>query len=114
MIALSAPPRRRTEWPRGNPPSARQRELRAGSEGGVAADLGVEARKPVEHGVPYSANTVLTEYWDRISAPNGDEWLVVSNEVRDPEYLSSPFITSTHFKKEADGAKWSPSQCTSK
>jgi hypothetical protein len=64
------------------------------------------------NGVPYSAKTVLTEYYDRITAPNGDDWLVVSTEVRDPEYLSSPFITSTHFKKQADAKGWSPEPCS--
>jgi hypothetical protein len=64
------------------------------------------------NGVPYSANTVLTEYYDRITAPNGDDWLVVSTEVKDPAYLSSPFITSTHFKKQADAKGWSPEACS--
>jgi hypothetical protein len=67
-----------------------------------------------KNGVPYGANTVLTEYWDRISAPNGDEFLVVSTEVRDPQYLSSPFITSTHFKKEADAKGWMPEACSAR
>jgi len=66
------------------------------------------------NGVPYSANTVLTEYYDRISAPNGDDWLVVSTEVRDPQYLSSPFITSTHFKKQTDAKGWMPEACSAK
>jgi hypothetical protein len=66
------------------------------------------------NGVPYSANTVLTEYYDRITAPNGDDWLVVSTEVKDPEYLSSPFITSTHFKKQADAKGWSPEPCSAR
>ena len=67
-----------------------------------------------KNGVPYGANTVLTEYYDRISAPNGDEWLVVSTEVKDPQYLSSPFITSTHFKKQADARGWMPEACSAK
>ena len=67
-----------------------------------------------KNGVPYSANTVLTEYYDRISAPNGDEWLVVSTEVRDLQYLSAPFITSTHFKKQADAKGWMPEACSAK
>ncbi len=67
-----------------------------------------------KNGVPYSGDTVLTEYYDRISAPNGDEWLVVSTEVKDPQYLSAPFITSTHFKKEADAGKWMPGPCSAR
>lgn len=66
-----------------------------------------------KNGVPYSANTVLTEWYDRISDPSG-EWLVVSTEVRDPQYLSSPFITSTHFKKQADAKGWMPEACSAK
>jgi hypothetical protein len=67
-----------------------------------------------KNGVPYSASTVLTEWYDRVSAPNGDEWLVVSTEVKDPQYLSSPFITSTHFKKQADAKGWMPEACSAK
>jgi hypothetical protein len=67
-----------------------------------------------KNGPPYSANTVLTEYYDRISAPNGDEWLVVSTEVRDPRYLTSPFITSTHFKKQSDAKGWMPEACAAR
>jgi hypothetical protein len=67
-----------------------------------------------KNGVPYSANTVLTEWYDRIPAPNGDTWLVVSTEVRDPQYLTMPFITSTHFKKLPDASGWDPQPCSSK
>jgi len=67
-----------------------------------------------KNGAPYGADTVLTEYYDRITADNGDEWLVVTTEVRDPQYLSTPFITSTHFKKQADAKGWMPEPCSSK
>jgi len=65
------------------------------------------------NGVPYSENASLTEYFDRFPAPNGDEWLVVTTIVSDPRYLTQDFVTSTHFKKEPDGAKWSPAPCRS-
>lgn len=67
-----------------------------------------------KNGVPYSGNTVLTEYYDRTNENNGDSWLIVSTIVDDPQYLRQQFITSTHFKKEADGSKWSPSPCTAR
>ncbi len=55
-------------------------------------------------GVPYSANAVVTEYWDTPpKEANGDQWLIVTTIVEDPMYLNQPFITSSHFKKEADG-----------
>jgi hypothetical protein len=65
------------------------------------------------NGVPYSTATTLTEWYDRISDPSG-EWLVVSTEVRDPQYLSQPFITSTHFKRQADAKGWMPVTCSSR
>ena len=64
-----------------------------------------------KNGVPYSASATLTEYYDRFAAPNGDDWLVVTTIVSDPTYLNQDFVTSTHFKKEADGAKWAPAPC---
>jgi hypothetical protein len=63
------------------------------------------------NGVPYSADTTLTEYYDRFAAPNGDEWLVVTTIVEDPQYLTGRFITSSHFRREKDRSKWNPKPC---
>ena len=67
-----------------------------------------------KNGVPYSGNATLTEFYDRTKEENGDFWLVVTTIVDDPQYLQQPFITSTHFKLESDGSKWSPSPCTAR
>jgi hypothetical protein len=67
-----------------------------------------------KNGVPYSADAVLTEYYDRITAPNNDQWLVVTTEVKDPQYLTTPFVTTTHFKLMADATGWDPQPCTAK
>ena len=65
-----------------------------------------------KNGVPYSANATITEYFDKVGPePNGDVILLVRTVVDDPKYLQLPFITSTHFKLEKDGAKWTPSPC---
>ena len=64
-----------------------------------------------KNGVPYSDQTLLTEYYDRFATPGGDEWLVVTTVVSDPRYLNQDFITSSHFKREPNGAKWDPSPC---
>src|SRR5256885_1573099 len=29
----------------------------------------------------------------------------------DPKYLNQQYLTSTHFKREQDASKWSPSNC---
>ena len=65
-----------------------------------------------KNGVPYSANTSMTEYYHRVTAPNGDIWLTIVTEVTDPENLRVPFVQSTHFKKLPDGASFSPEPCS--
>jgi hypothetical protein len=63
------------------------------------------------NGVPYSENAVITEHFTRFTHPEAGDWLVVTTIVEDPRYLAQPFITSSNFKKEADGSKWSPAPC---
>jgi hypothetical protein len=63
------------------------------------------------NGVPYSENATMTEHFDRFATPGGDQWLVVTTIVNDPTYLTAEFVTSSHFKKEPTGVKWSPSPC---
>jgi hypothetical protein len=67
-----------------------------------------------KNGVPYSENATVTEYFDRHSESNGDEWFTVTTIVDDSKYLAQPFITSTHFKKERDASKWYPAPCKAK
>jgi hypothetical protein len=68
-----------------------------------------------KNGVPYGAGTTLTEYFDRTYEPNGDSLLIVTTIVEDPEYLTGPFYTSTHFKRLADtGPGWNPTPCEAK
>ena len=63
------------------------------------------------NGVPYSEDTTMTEFFDRFAAPDGAEWLVVTTVVNDPKYLAQEFVTSTHFRREANAAKWDPTPC---
>ena len=67
-----------------------------------------------KNGVPYSGNAILTEYFHRTLEPNGDSWLIVTTLVEDQQYLTQPFQTSTHFKKQADSSGWDPTPCTSR
>ena len=67
-----------------------------------------------KNGVPYSANAVVTEYYNVLSEPSGDTWLIVTNTVDDPEFLTQPFVTSSHFKKLSDGSSWKPVACTAR
>jgi hypothetical protein len=36
---------------------------------------------------------------------------VVTTVVNDPRYLNQDFVTSTHFRRESNGAKWDPTPC---
>jgi hypothetical protein len=67
-----------------------------------------------KNGVPYSSNAVVTEYFDAVKEPDGEQFLIVKTLVDDPQYLAQEFITSTHFKKEPDGSKWRPTACSAR
>jgi len=66
-----------------------------------------------KNGAPYSANTVVKEFFDLSRERNGDTWFVVTTVVEDPTYLTEPFVTSTNFKKQSDATGWNPSPCLS-
>ena len=89
---------------------------RCGGRGAQGGDLKVTTTNMTggwvrKNGVPYSENAILTEYYDHFTAPNGDDWFTVTTIVEDPKYFTQAFVTTTHFKKEPDGSKWSPSPC---
>jgi hypothetical protein len=103
---------------RGGPPAGAPAGPRGGSLKVVTNHLSPGYLR--KNGVPYSANTLLTEYYDRTNETDGNSYLIITTVVEDPQYLGSPqnpngqFITSTHFKREPDGSKWSPSPCAAK
>ena len=63
-----------------------------------------------KNGLPYSENATLTEYFDRHD-DFGSEWFTVLSVLEDQRYLVSPFVTTTHFKREPNPAKWNPQPC---
>jgi hypothetical protein len=63
------------------------------------------------NGVGYSENAEVTELFDRYAMPNKDEWFTVTTIVHDPMYFAEDVVVSSHFKREADGSKWSPAPC---
>ena len=66
-----------------------------------------------KNGVPYSENAVLTEHWDLYKRPNGEQWLTITTQVDDPQYLRTARLTAPIFRKEPNGAKWDPTPCSS-
>jgi hypothetical protein len=96
-------------------------ELAGGRRGGPPAGgslkvvtTGLRAGYLRKNGYPYSDKATVTEYYDRVSESNGDSWLIVTTIVNDPVYLAQEFVTSTHFRKQANAAGWNPQPCTAK
>jgi hypothetical protein len=67
-----------------------------------------------KNGVPYSENAVLTEHWDYYKRPNGEEWLTITTQLEDSEYLPNVRLTAPIFRKEPNGSKWDPTPCSAR
>jgi hypothetical protein len=63
------------------------------------------------NGVPFSANTSLVEYFDVITEPGGEMWLINDAIITDPAYLVRSVKRSTHLRKQADDKGWDPQPC---
>ena len=68
----------------------------------------------LKNGIPYSAGATLTEYYDRITTPGGDEWLMVTIIVEDMLYLNSPYVTSVQYRRLPDAEGWNPTPCSAR
>ena len=102
-------------WDRSDSPMARGGFFPGAAARGGSLKVSTTRMRPGylrRNGVPYSADAVMTEYFDRFDLPNGDALLVVSTELVDPTYLATPFWTSTHFKKQNDASGWNPRPCS--
>lgn len=103
-------------WERPAPPAVGQ----GGYDASVTAaggTLRVETRHHTggwlrKNGVPYSEDARIVEFFDRWPGPDGAQWMSVTTRVEDPANLEVPFVTSSHFRKEANDAKWRPKPCT--
>lgn len=66
-----------------------------------------------KNGVPYGEKAVVTEYFQRTPETYGRTYMIVTTIVEDPEFLTGPFITSSHFEKLPDTNNgWDPSPCS--
>ena len=73
----------------------------------------MKAGYATRNGVPFSADAVVTEYFNVYSDIDGASWLVVTTIVRDPKYLRTDYITSSNFRKEPNDSKFKPAPCKS-
>jgi hypothetical protein len=67
-----------------------------------------------KNGMPYSSSAAMTEHLRVYKEQDNSEWIVFSQEVNDPTYLTQPYIVTYHFKKLPNGNEWSPTPCTVK
>lgn len=89
-------------------------QLGGGGASGASLRVVTTKAKPgylARNGVPYGANASFTEYYDLFEVPGGDTLLVVTVEVTDPEFLTTPYWYSVHFKKQPDASGWDPRPC---
>jgi hypothetical protein len=75
------------------------------------ATTGLQPGYLQSNGVPYSGKVAMTEHFDVLEEPTGDQWLIVDTIVEDPQYLTRSFVRSTHFKKQPDASGWEPTPC---
>lgn len=64
-----------------------------------------------KNGMPYSDNAVLKENFFLLDLPDGNQWLTVTQQVDDREFLTEPYVVNYHFKKLPDDSKWHPTPC---
>lgn len=95
------------QTPRGEPP-ADTRKL-GGTLKVVTTHLSPSYLR--NNGVLFSPNAVLTEYYDVHKASDGNDYMLITSVVDDPQYLYVPWVTTNHFRREPDGAKWDPHPC---
>jgi hypothetical protein len=67
-----------------------------------------------KNGLPYSERTTVDEYFDLFTEPSGATWFTVTTIVTDPVNLTTPFVTSSDFRKEPDGSKFQASACNAR
>ena len=67
-----------------------------------------------KNGAPYSTKTVVTEYYDVNTWPNGEQWMTVTTKVEDPTFFNRQYLTTSDFKKLPNAAGWNPTPCSAR
>ena len=67
-----------------------------------------------KNGVPYSADAVMTEYFDVTTEPNGWQSILLTTIIEDPQYLTQSILLNTNFRKLPDGAAWNATPCSAR
>jgi hypothetical protein len=51
-----------------------------------------------KNGMPYSGGAIMTERFRVHKELDNSEWIVFSQMIEDPQYLTQPCIVTYHFK----------------
>jgi hypothetical protein len=65
-----------------------------------------------KNGVPFSDDAFMTEYYNLIVEGDGSQYLVIQTFVEDPRYLDAHFVRTLQFKREPNGSKRMPIDCS--
>jgi hypothetical protein len=66
-----------------------------------------------KNGVPFSAETFMTEYFNVLETGDGTEYLIVQIFVDDPVFLAAHWVRTVTFRRAAaDEKSWNPTRCT--
>jgi hypothetical protein len=65
-----------------------------------------------KNGVPFSEDAFMTEYYNLIVEDDGNQYLAIQTFVDDPRYLNGHFVRTLQFKREPNGSKRMPLDCS--
>jgi len=67
-----------------------------------------------KNGVPYGADTVITEHYVHLVDNDRQEYLALTITVDDPTNFQPAYVKTYQFRKQADAKGWNPTPCSAK
>jgi hypothetical protein len=67
-----------------------------------------------KNGVPYGAGAMLIEYVQHLKDDDGGEYLAITSQLDDAQYLAQPWVRTSQFRKQADATGWNPTPCSAR
>jgi len=56
----------------------------------------------------------MTEHFRVHKELDNSEWIVFSQMIEEPQYLTQAYIVTYHFKKLPNFSSWTPTPCTAR
>ena len=77
----------------------------------VVSTTTVPAKTGAGATITVSDTTTMYEYFDVISEPGGEIWMIDDSVITDSTYHVRSIKRSTHLRKQADDKGWNPEPC---